>query len=73
MDEGFKTWDEPATRGDVIKVAVRVMSICQALGAVHSRILAGETEDAYTKMGDFFDKMKAMSDTIDEIAGRVEG
>jgi len=69
MTDGIKAWNEPATKGDLIKIGIRVLGICQSLGAVHTRMLAGETADAYGKMGEFFDKMKAMSDLIDELTG----
>lgn len=42
MSSGYPAWDKPATKGDVISLGVKMMTIANSLGAVHVRILSGE-------------------------------
>lgn len=69
MSDGYPGWNKPATKGDVIKLGVKFMTIANALGASHLRLLSGEETAARVELAKYFEAMQSLTEVLDEIGG----
>lgn len=67
MSSGYPAWNKPATKGDVISLGVKIMTIANALGAAHVRILSGEENAARVELSKYFEAMQGLTELLDKI------